>query len=134
MQDGMRVWMDGIRDSKLDHGGFPESVVLRLSGNREGASWWYNLVDIMHGKSAGKGFPILPVSIPALRDLLFTWMEFGAALGFDGDKPERDQQTARICSWQSCMYHVMPAPKALMVCKGCRETRYCSAACQKRCG
>ena len=125
----MQIWIDGVRGSESGRG-FPRSVVEGLINIDKygGASMWYGLVEMMRSQ-------ILPrdLAIPSVDKLLKAWIEFGDALGLKEDK-ERDRLTARTCSWQSCTYSAMPASKPLMVCKGCQETRYCSAACQKRYG
>ena len=123
----MQVWIDGVRDSESGRG-FPKSVVEGLVDSKlEGASMWYGFIETTRNRvSTTNG-----LTIPSIDKLLKVWIEFWTALCFREDL-ERDRQTARTCSWRSCMYSVMPASKPLMVCKGCRETRYCSAVCQKR--
>ncbi|VDB90150.1 unnamed protein product [Peniophora sp. CBMAI 1063] len=128
LHDGMRIWIDGARGSKDSGlgGGFPKTTVDRLVDRRlEGASMWYGFIATTRGR-----FPSGTITVPSVTRLLDMWMEWGTALGLDEEK-ERVWQAACTCSWRACINSIVPAPKPLMVCKGCHETRYCSAACQK---
>ncbi|VDB90142.1 unnamed protein product [Peniophora sp. CBMAI 1063] len=65
--------------------------------------------------------------------LLDLWGKLGKALGID-EASQRDIEAAhraRQCWWPSCPAHLRPSEKPLLVCKGCKEARYCSAACQR---
>lgn len=67
-------------------------------------------------------------------NILEAWLRLGTAFGID-EASQRDleaAQRARQCSWRMCVYHSTPSEKPLLVCKGCKGVRYCSAACQRR--
>ncbi|KZV64828.1 hypothetical protein PENSPDRAFT_690418 [Peniophora sp. CONT] len=122
----LSIWTGGIQDCKLGRGGFPKSVVESLVGNeiRE-ASMWYGVIETMRGRFPGG------IDIPAVAEVLDGWIMFGKALGFE-ESIERDRRPlARTCSWRDCVHFTVPASKPLMVCKGCKENRYCSTACQR---
>ena len=66
--------------------------------------------------------------------LLDVWAQLGTTFGID-EASQRDiaaAERARMCWWQSCQFHMRASDKPLLVCKGCKEARYCSLACQKK--
>ena len=66
--------------------------------------------------------------------LVECWELLGQALGLDEVKARDRFETrhARICSWVPCPHHKKALDKPLQVCKGCKETRYCSRECQMK--
>ncbi|KZV64840.1 hypothetical protein PENSPDRAFT_656273, partial [Peniophora sp. CONT] len=65
--------------------------------------------------------------------LLDDWLKIGDIFSMN-ETSQRSLATAwraRQCSWRSCVYHAKPSEKPLLVCKGCKDARYCSAACQR---
>ncbi|KZV64841.1 hypothetical protein PENSPDRAFT_756982 [Peniophora sp. CONT] len=111
----------------------PRSVVenLRDSGVKPRAlhtsGIWHN--EVRHLRHSLRQDP----SSTTYITLLDTWVKLGDTLGID-ETYERDLEAAnkaRRCSWRLCVYHSKPSDKPLLVCKGCKEARYCSAACQR---
>ena len=72
-----------------------------------------------------------------LADLLDAWMALGTAISLEEEVDKRDyerelKKMSMVCAWRDCEYHEErpPAGTTLYNCKGCREVRYCSRACQ----
>ncbi|KZV64830.1 hypothetical protein PENSPDRAFT_156226 [Peniophora sp. CONT] len=118
------VWLDGLRASRNGEGGFPDSIVTGLA-NVDGASAvWYGFIETAHARFDSGIITSSPISY-----IVRVWRQFGKVLGFD-EGSERVRAT-HICAWILCTFHTTPSSKPLMVCKGCREKRYCSSACQR---
>ncbi|KZV71542.1 hypothetical protein PENSPDRAFT_650558 [Peniophora sp. CONT] len=68
-------------------------------------------------------------SAPVMQSIIAHWTGWGEAVDIDLEAARANLQS-RTCSWAECPRHGKPARKALNTCRGCREVRYCSKACQ----
>ncbi|VDC04546.1 unnamed protein product [Peniophora sp. CBMAI 1063] len=62
------------------------------------------------------------------------WSDLGLSVmvEIESEREKYDWRTARLCSWRECVFHKIPSTRVLAPCKGCKETRYCSAECQQK--
>ncbi|KZV69167.1 hypothetical protein PENSPDRAFT_491638 [Peniophora sp. CONT] len=121
---------------------FCQGIRKSLSGEEKG-SLPAIFVDELRVASRGVWYPTLRY-IRELRPQFGTnatygvvssrWSRFGDVLGLN-EAAERDRyelMRTRVCWWEDCTFNKTPSPKPLLTCKGCKEARYCSAACQRR--
>ncbi|VDC06633.1 unnamed protein product [Peniophora sp. CBMAI 1063] len=117
--------------SALRHKRLPQPVVnqIRRTGAPQGAGptgRWYFVVSLLRERLRHEASSVNST-------LLNAWLELGGAFGMD-EVSQRDLKAAHVarqCCWRPCKYHSTPSEKPLLVCKGCKEARYCSAACQR---
>ncbi|VDB82896.1 unnamed protein product [Peniophora sp. CBMAI 1063] len=72
-----------------------------------------------------------------LADLTEVWTALGTAIALEEETEKRDYERelkrwSMVCAWKECKYHNEKPPTPLNHCKGCREVKYCSLACQKK--
>ncbi|KZV74561.1 hypothetical protein PENSPDRAFT_196169 [Peniophora sp. CONT] len=74
---------------------------------------------------------------PSYQDIQFleqSWIEWGEKAKIDENSArlQHEAERVRICYSLSCPLGRKLQDRALLVCRGCGEARYCDKVCQKR--
>ncbi|KZV64846.1 hypothetical protein PENSPDRAFT_156568 [Peniophora sp. CONT] len=129
---GQLVSLTNAFASEIHNGRLPRTVIdevreAGMSPRMQVTGIWYDEIRSM--RMVLRHNPTWATYTTALE----AWLKLGDAFGID-ETSQRDleaAQRARQCSWRVCAFHMTPSEKPLLVCKGCKEARYCSAACQR---